>query len=62
MKSGRKILITIAAVIVSAAAIGVLVGYFHIPQTFASVGVGVVVGMGVALGALSLTPKRSDYN
>jgi hypothetical protein len=62
MTAGMRILIAIAAVTLIGAAIGLVVGYFHLPQTIASAAIGVVVGMGIALGALSLTPKRTKYN
>ena len=62
MTPAKKILFTIAAVTVIAAAVGVAIGYFHLPPTLASAGVGVVIGVGVALGAFSLTPKGTKYN
>ena len=58
MTSGTKILIAMAAVTAVGAAIGRVVAYFHLPQTFASSAIGVVIGMGIALGAFSLMPKQ----
>jgi hypothetical protein len=62
MTSSKKILVTIASVTAGSAAIGGIVSYFHFPPTFASAAIGVVIGVGVALGAFSLTPKGKDCN
>ncbi len=60
MTSGLKILIAIAAVTAISAAVGLVVSYFQLPQTFAPAGIGVVIGMGVALGAFALTPREQN--
>jgi len=57
MNPARKILLAIAAVSVIGPAVGLLAEHFHLSQSFASAGIGVVIGMGVALGVLSPAPK-----
>jgi hypothetical protein len=60
MNSAARILFAIAAMSVIAAALGLLVEHFHLPQNFSSAGIGVAIGVGVALGALSLAPKEQS--
>lgn len=62
MTPAKKILFTIVAITVIGAAVGVVIAYFHLPPTLESAGVGVVIGVGVALGAFSFTPKGRKYN
>jgi hypothetical protein len=62
MSAAEKILGAIAAMIVMGVLVNIAVGHFHLSQTFAPAGTGVVIGMGVALGAFSLTPKRNKWN
>jgi predicted tellurium resistance membrane protein TerC len=57
MNSAAKIVFAIAAVIIAGAAVNLLVEHFHLPQTYASAGIGIVIGAGIALAALSFTRK-----
>ena len=57
MNVGKRILFAIAAVTVLGAATFLTVGHFHLSQAFAASAIGVVIGMGVALGAVSSTPS-----
>jgi hypothetical protein len=59
MNSAARILFGIAAMSVIAAAVGLLVEHFHLPQNFSAAGIGVAIGVGVALGGFSLSPKRN---
>jgi len=60
MTSGIKIVTVIASVTAISAVIGLVAGHFHLSQTFESAAIGVVIGMGVALGAFSVTPKDQN--
>ena len=60
MSSGIKILLAFAGIIVIAASVKLLVGHFHLSQAFSSAAIGIVIGVGVALGAFSLTPKKQS--
>ena len=62
MTAANRILVAIAVVIVISGGINFAVEHFHPSQTFASEGIGVAIGMGVALAALSLTPKGTKSN
>ena len=62
MTPTAKILIAIVATTVLGAAVALVVGHFHLPQTFSSAGIGVVIGVAIALGAFSLTPKGTKSN
>jgi len=60
MTARTRILTAIAAVTAIGAVIGRVAGYLHLSQTFAAAAIGVVIGMAVALGALSFTPKEQS--
>jgi len=62
MNSATKIFLAIAGVIVVGPAVNLMVAHFHLPQIYASAGIGIVIGAGAALGALPLTPKRTTRN
>ena len=62
MNSTTKILLAIAAVCLIGAVVSLMVEHFHLPQTYESAGIGIVIGAGVALGAFSLTPKGTRWN
>ncbi len=59
MRTGKRVSLVAVAVTLMGGAIGLMGGYFHLRQTFASAAVGVVVGVGVALGAFSFRPKST---
>lgn len=60
MNAGNRILFAIAAVTVLGAATLLAVGHFHLSQAFAASAIGIVIGMGVALGTVSPTPKEKS--
>jgi len=60
MSAPIRILFAIAAVSLVASVLRLLAGQFHLPETFASVGIGVVIGAGVALGTLPLVPRKQS--
>ena len=62
MTSAARFLLAIAAISVVGGAVGLVAGHFHVPQSYTSAGVGVVIGVGVALGAFSRAPKRTKCN
>ena len=62
MNSIKRILFAIAAVSVIGGVIGLLAEHLHLSQAFASTGIGVVIGAGVALCILSFAPKGTKFN
>jgi len=58
VNAGSRILFAIAAVTVLGAATILAVGHFHLREAFAASAIGIVIGMGVALGAVSPTPTE----
>ena len=62
MNSVKKILIAFAAVSVIGGVLGLVVDHFHLPQAIASTGIGVVIGVGVALCILSFAPKGTKWS
>ncbi len=58
MNAGKRVLFAIAAVTVLGAATFLTVGHFHLSEAFAASAIGIVIGMGVALGAVSPTPSE----
>jgi len=58
VKAGKRILWAMAEVAVLGAAAFWGVGHFHLREAFAASAIGIVIGMGVALGAVSSTPTE----
>jgi len=62
MLANRNLAVVIVLATAMGALAGLLLGSFHISPGTAGVLIGIAIGMAVARGAFSRTPKRRKYN
>jgi hypothetical protein len=58
VKAGKRILLAMVTVTVLGAATLLAAGHFRLREAFAASAIGIVIGMGVALGFVSPTPTE----
>jgi len=62
MLANRNLAVVIILATAIGAVAGLLLGTFHISPGIAGVLIGIVIGMAVARGAFTRTPRRTKWN